>query len=132
MVVFLCPGTTILTTNPIFFSHANQTLATLGYPTDESRATIVVTGSSQASAVYASSDGTDYVALRNVQINGNRPALGRLQGGSALIEFGGNTVGQVIDQVKVYEPRGWSCLHGIGESLVSETFTLQASSDERE
>lgn len=125
MVVFLCPGATILTTNPIFFAHANQTLATLGYPTDDSRATIVVTGSDQSIAVYGSSDGTDYIALRNLQINGNRPALGRLSQGSALIEFGGNTVGQVIDQVKVYEPRGWSCLHGIGASLLCLSLVSQ-------
>lgn len=53
--------------------------------------------------------------MRNIQIDGNREGLGYLSGGAALMEMGGANTGQTIDNVKAYEPRGWSCLHGIGE-----------------
>ncbi len=43
-------------------------------------------------------------------MNGNRPALGKLDGG-ANIEIGGRTSNQLVDHVHSYEPRGWSCLH---------------------
>lgn len=31
------------------------------------------------------------------------------------MEMGGVNTGQIIDNVKAYEPRGWSCLHAIGK-----------------
>ncbi|BGO99471.1 hypothetical protein NBRC10513v2_003568 [Rhodotorula toruloides] len=109
--VFLCPGAVISTTNAIFFTAPQQTLTTYGNPTGSTRATIRVTASNQSCAVYGAWSGANNVVLRNVQVDGNRPGLGLLEGGLALLEFGGNTVGQTITQIRAFEPRGWSCLH---------------------
>ncbi|GAA6027500.1 hypothetical protein JCM8097_007892 [Rhodosporidiobolus ruineniae] len=110
-VVYLCPGAVIKTTNAIFFSAANQILTTYGNPTDSTRALIQVTGGSQSCAVYGAWDGANNAILRNVQVDGARPTLGMISGGNALLEFGGNTVGQQVINVKAWEPRGWSVLH---------------------
>ncbi|GAA6007889.1 hypothetical protein JCM10207_004914 [Rhodosporidiobolus poonsookiae] len=110
-VVNLCPGATIYTTNAIFFTAANQVLQTLGNPYDDTRALIVVAGSNQGCAIYGAVDGANNVVLRNVRVDGSRPALGQLLGTNALLEFGGNTYGQRIETVKAWEPRGWSVLH---------------------
>ncbi|BGP47899.1 hypothetical protein JCM10450v2_003764 [Rhodotorula kratochvilovae] len=109
--VYLCPGATISITNAIFFTEANQVLTTYGNPTDNTRATLVVKGSSQSCAIYGVQAPLDNVVLRNLQINGNRPALGRIADGLALIEMGGDTTGQKISSVHAWEPRGWSVLH---------------------
>ncbi|GAA6058121.1 hypothetical protein JCM3770_005949 [Rhodotorula araucariae] len=109
--VYLCPGTTIDITNAVFFTAENQVLTTYGNPTGDTRATLVVQGSTQSCAIYGVQAPLDNVVLRNIQINGNRPALGRIADGIALIEMGGNTKGQRISSVHAYEPRGWSALH---------------------
>lgn len=113
-IVYLCPGSTISITNSIIFTAPNQVLATLGYPTDGTRATILVTGSLQSNAIYAPCDQCSGAQLRSLIINGNRAGLGILYGSSAIVEMGGNTNGQMIRDSHVFEPRGWSCLHGIG------------------
>jgi hypothetical protein len=116
------------------------------------RATIVVTGADQSTALYckycatpklysspsslsrlythsqldtfrdltqcsftpiAACDACSGVAVKNIQINGNRPGLGWMGNGQALVEMGGNAADQIIDNCHVYEPRGWSALHGI-------------------
>lgn len=69
-------------------------------------------------AVYGSCRGCDNVYLGYVQINGNRPALGYVavkNGGTALLEFGGNSMGQKIEGIRAYEPRGWSAIHAKGK-----------------
>jgi len=112
--VYLCPGANIQLTGSIFFTAASQTLATYGLPTGSTRATLTVTGANQTNAVYGALDNCDDIALRNVQIDGARETLGIWTDNPlALIEFGGNNDGQIIDNVHAYEPRGWSCLHGI-------------------
>ncbi|KAK4704505.1 hypothetical protein P7C70_g1699, partial [Phenoliferia sp. Uapishka_3] len=111
--VYLCPNANITITAPIFFSAASQTLATQGYPTDNSRAMITVTGASQSVAIFGAVGGGNNIAVRNVQIDGNREGLGLIVGGQALMEMGGDNTGQVIDSVHAFEPRGWSCLHAI-------------------
>ncbi|KAL8281016.1 hypothetical protein RQP46_006695 [Phenoliferia psychrophenolica] len=110
-IVYLCPGAVIKTTNPIFFTDANQTLATKGYPTGSTRATVLVTGADQSCAIIGG--GGDNVALRNIQVDGGRETYGLIDGGIALLEFGGDSTGQIIDRVHAFEPRGWSCLHAI-------------------
>ncbi|KAM0749140.1 hypothetical protein T439DRAFT_327634 [Meredithblackwellia eburnea MCA 4105] len=121
--VFLCPGAVIFLQNPVFFTAANQELSTLGYPTDATRATIVVAGASQSIAVYGVCNGCDGVALRNIQIKGSRDILG-FNNGYALLEMGGPTSGQVIDHCVISEPRGWSCLHeGSGLTCTGMTIT---------
>jgi hypothetical protein len=108
-IVQLCPGITFNLTDPVVFTASGQELSTQGYPTDDTRATLVVTGATQATAVRGSCQSCSHVALRNVQVNGNRPALGLQRDG--LIEMGGPTVGQIVDHVRSFEPRGWSALH---------------------
>ncbi|GAA6023117.1 hypothetical protein JCM11491_000076 [Sporobolomyces phaffii] len=110
-IVKLCPRAVIEIRNPIFFFAPDQVLTTAGDPTGSNRATIVVTGATQSCAIYGAVPNADNVILRNIQVNGNRPQLGILWGGLGLLEFGGNTVGQKIQNVHAYEPRGWSALH---------------------
>lgn len=115
MVVSLCPGAIINIQNPIYFYYRDQQLSTRGYPTNNSRATIIVMGPQQSTAI----DGLAYpnldnVSVRNIVVNGNRPALGRIVDGNALMEMGGQSDGQIVDSVRVYEPRGWSALHAFG------------------
>ncbi|GAA6061226.1 hypothetical protein JCM10212_002685 [Sporobolomyces blumeae] len=109
--VRLCPHAQININAPIFFFAKNQVITTAGEPTGKSRATINVQGANQACAIYGAYPGADNVILRNVQVNGNRPSLGIIWGGLGLLEFGGNTVGQVIQNVRAYEPRGWTSFH---------------------
>ncbi|ORY89356.1 hypothetical protein BCR35DRAFT_323921 [Leucosporidium creatinivorum] len=114
--VYLCPLAKINLRNPIQFSAASQTLITRGAPTDSTRATIVVTGTFQTNAILSSCTACSGVAVRNIQISGNRPALGFISsqfGGSALLEMGGSNQGQIIDSVNAYEPRSWSTLHAM-------------------
>ena len=66
-----------------------------GLPTDDSRATLVVSGPNQSNAVYGPCDNCDYVAVRNIQVDGQRESLGYLAGGIGLLEMGGMTTGQV-------------------------------------
>ncbi|GAA6039224.1 hypothetical protein JCM8097_000478 [Rhodosporidiobolus ruineniae] len=109
--VYLCPGAKIDLEGPVFFYAANQTLTTLGAVLDSSRATLTVTDPGTTCAIYGATQGLDRVTLSNVIINGNRPALGWSSGGLALIEMGGSNTGQTIQNVKAYEPRGWSAMH---------------------
>lgn len=113
----LCPGATFALRAPVTYTAARQSVFTVGYPTGNTRATLVVTGSRQTAAVFGNCGTCNDISLRNVQVNGNRPALGRLDPGQALLEFGGPTSGQWIDQVHAYEPRAWSCLHVIEGNL---------------
>ncbi|KAM0752391.1 hypothetical protein T439DRAFT_324472 [Meredithblackwellia eburnea MCA 4105] len=119
--VYLCPSTVISLQNPIIFTAANQTLATRGFPTDSTRATIRVTGAAQSNAIYAACDLCSYIKIRNIQVDGNRPNLGYMASppGVALIEMGGNTIGQMVDNSHIFEPRGWSALHVI-EGLAND------------
>ena len=71
-------------------------------PTDNSRATLVVANSTQCTAIYGACDLCQNIAVRNVQVNGNRPALGQY-GGAGLLEMGGNTKGQTVDNCHLYE-----------------------------
>lgn len=114
----LCPGAVFNLTGPITFTAANQQIYTQGLPTGSTRATLVVTGSTQSAAIEGSNKSG--ITVENVQINGNRPALGRIASGSALIEIGGNATGQTVQHVYAYETRGWSTIH-IGEGAVTNS-----------
>lgn len=74
-----------------------------------------MTAQNQSCAIFGAINYADYVAVRNIQIDGARETLGILSGGLALLEMGGYNVGQTVDNVHAYEPRGWSVLHAIGE-----------------
>lgn len=114
-VLSLCPSTQYLIQAPILFASPNQEISTLGYPTDDSRAVLVVNGPvSNGTGHTTAVDGTcvncDGVRLRNVQINGTRAGAPPTNGG-ANIEMGGPNSGQLIEYVHSYDPRSWSCLH---------------------
>lgn len=111
----LCPGETYTLTDAIYMTAANQELSTAGYPTDDDRAMLVISGqivngTGQTTAVDGSCNACSGAALRNVQINGSRGNMTIVTGG-ANIEFGGHTNGQLIEYVHSFDPRSWSCLH---------------------
>ena len=56
-------------------------------------------------------------SIRNIQVDGSRPSLGWIAGGSGLIEIGGNAYYQTVDNCNIQHPRGWSALHVIGAHL---------------
>ena len=115
--VVLCPGGKYPLNNTLIFTDAYQSIITQGLPTDSKRAMLTVINPAMAVAVYGGCDRCVGIAIRNVQIDGARPALGHLDGGAALIEFGGNAPGQGVYNSHLFEPRGWSCLHFIGPSI---------------
>ncbi|ORY78843.1 hypothetical protein BCR35DRAFT_304837, partial [Leucosporidium creatinivorum] len=124
-VVLLCPRAKITLTNSIFFTAPNQVLATRGFPTLDTRALLIVTGDQQSTAIYGACDDCSGVKVQNIQVNGQRDVLGRIPTGLALLEMGGSTSGQVITQIKAYEPRGWSVLHAIeGNGLSCTGMTI--------
>jgi hypothetical protein len=104
----LCPGAVFTLNGTVAFTAPNQRLSTQGLPTDATRATLRVVGPSLATAV--SGLGQSGVALESVQIDGNRPALGRIQNGGALVVLGGDASGQLVNHVRSFEPRGWSSM----------------------
>ncbi|KAG2129000.1 hypothetical protein DEU56DRAFT_861236 [Suillus clintonianus] len=128
-VLNLCPSTQYLIQAPILFAAPNQEISTLGYPTDNSRAVLVVAGPvSNGTGHTTAVDGTcancDGVRLRNVQINGTRLGAPPTLGG-ANIEMGGPNSDQLIEYVHSFDPRGWSCLHVAEGTLNCNNVTVQ-------
>lgn len=114
-VVELCQNARLDLTAPIQFTAANQVLQTQGRPSGNGRATLKLVSTAHTGLIFAFGQGLDYVELRSVILDGNRAELGQYQGASsAIIEMGGNTVGQVVSDIYAFDPRGWSCLHLIG------------------
>ncbi|BGP07330.1 hypothetical protein JCM10049v2_003161 [Rhodotorula toruloides] len=116
-VVELCPSANIQLQNAIFFSAANQVLTTQGNPTDSTRATVTVAGQNQSCAIWSQCAGCDNISVQNIQVYGARDTMG-YNSGIALLEMGGTNSGQTIQNCHIWEPRGWSALHGIeGDNL---------------
>ncbi|ODN81808.1 hypothetical protein L202_02172 [Cryptococcus amylolentus CBS 6039] len=108
----LCPSNVFALSDVLNYTAINQEISTEGYPTDDTRATLVVSGFNKTTAVSASTKGRDGAVLRNIIINGNRKANETIyKGGGGNIEFGGVNSNQTIEYVKTYDPRGWSCMH---------------------
>ena len=108
----LCQGSEFNLTEPIRFTSSHQRLYTEGKPSDERRATIRVSDSSVVSAIIMLNQ--DHCEVSNVIVDGNRPGLGKAFGADysgALINAGGECRGQIIRDVRAFEPRGWSTLH---------------------
>ncbi len=108
----LCPDAVFELGETVYFTADSQSIYTEGLPTDDTRALLRVVGDRVATAVSA--EGNDYVSLRNVIIDGNRPQLGLAEG--ALINFGRGILGRdaeghVVEWVRAYEPRGWTVLY---------------------
>ncbi|KZT29384.1 hypothetical protein NEOLEDRAFT_1128112 [Neolentinus lepideus HHB14362 ss-1] len=114
-VLSLCPGKQYIINAPILFAAPDQEISTQGYPTGDDRATLVVdgpvfNGTGHTTAVDGTCSNCSGVKLRNIQINGTRLGAPPTNGG-ANIEMGGANSGQLIEYVKSYDPRSWSCLH---------------------
>ncbi|KAL1734432.1 hypothetical protein EV714DRAFT_281175 [Schizophyllum commune] len=125
----LCPGETYTLTDTIFYTAPGQELSTAGYPTGDDRALLVINGAinngtGHTTAVDASCDDCDNTSLRNVQIFGNRGDRTITTGG-ANIEFGGQNSGQLIEYVRSYDPRSWSCLHVAEGGDTCSSITVQ-------
>ncbi len=107
-VAVLCQNAEFELTAPVAFTEDGQEIYTEGFPTDERRARLRIASASVVTAVDMA-DRSD-VVLRNVVIDGSRPIFG-YRGGEALIRAGGGASGQVVREVKAFEPRSWSIVH---------------------
>lgn len=72
-VLHLCPAEQYMIQAPILFAAPNQEISTLGYPTGDQRATLVVNGpisngTGQTTAVDGTCANCSGVVLRNVQV----------------------------------------------------------------
>ncbi|KAG9317823.1 hypothetical protein JVU11DRAFT_2049 [Chiua virens] len=128
-VLSLCPSEQYVITAPLLFTAPNQEISTAGYPTDSTRATLVVAGTvfngtGHSTAVDGTCGNCDSVKLRNVQINGTRLGAPPLTGG-ANIEMGGSNADQLIEYVHSFDPRSWSCLHIAEGNLTCTNVTIQ-------
>ncbi|ORX40096.1 hypothetical protein BD324DRAFT_616239 [Kockovaella imperatae] len=108
--VVLCAGSTHLLNDTIRFTSSRQTLTTEGNPKGRDRAMLVVKGEDQAVAIKADCADCSFATIRSLIIDGNRPEMLRVVKGGALIEIG-NAETQTVRDCRLYEPRGWSCLH---------------------
>ncbi|KAG2024028.1 hypothetical protein CC2G_001626 [Coprinopsis cinerea AmutBmut pab1-1] len=125
----LCPNERYMIQAPITFAHPNQEISTLGYPTDDERATLVVSGPVQNGeghtvAVDGTCNDCDGVKLRNIQIDGDRGNAPPTKGGGN-IEMGGDNSNQLIEYVRTYNPRSWTCLHIAEGPLSCNNVTIQ-------
>ncbi|KAI0660712.1 pectin lyase fold/virulence factor [Cubamyces menziesii] len=121
-VLPLCPGVQYFIQAPILFAAPDQEISTVGYPTGDDRAVLVVAGpvangQGHTTAVDGTCQNCSGVKLRNIQINGTRAGAPPTSGG-ANIEMGGSNSGQLIEYVRSFDPRSWSCLH-ISEGALS-------------
>ncbi|WWC88500.1 uncharacterized protein L201_003411 [Kwoniella dendrophila CBS 6074] len=108
----LCAGQTYELSEQLNYTAMNQEISTEGYPTDGTRATLKMVGFNKTTAVMAQDPGLSGAKLMNIQINGNRLDNEDIYtAGGGNIEFGGQNQNQIIEYVKSYDPRGWSCLH---------------------
>ncbi|KAH7887390.1 pectin lyase fold/virulence factor [Phlebopus sp. FC_14] len=128
-ILSLCPGEQYIIQAPILFAAPNQEISTIGYPTGDDRATLVVdgpvaNGTGHTTAVDGTCANCDGVKLRNVQINGTRLGAPPTSGG-ANIEMGGANSDQLIEYVHSFDPRSWSCLHVSEGSLNCNNVTVQ-------
>ncbi|KAI0751072.1 hypothetical protein C8Q80DRAFT_1155380 [Daedaleopsis nitida] len=128
----LCPGVQYLIQAPLLFSAPEQEISTVGYPVGDDRATLVVAGpvangQGHTTAVDGTCQNCSGVKLRHVQINGTRGGASPTAGG-ANIEMGGSNSGQLVEFVRSYDPRSWSCLH-ISEGALSCTNVTVQNND---
>lgn len=147
-VLSLCQNTQYLIQSPIYFAAPNQEISTVGYPSGEERAILVVSGpvfngSGHTTAVDGTCPNCNGVKLRNIQvtfigfseterlcpdiyhqINGTRGGASPTNGG-ANIEMGGANSGQLIEYVHSFDPRSWSCLHIAEGSLNCNNVIVQ-------
>ncbi|WOO77549.1 uncharacterized protein LOC62_01G001123 [Vanrija pseudolonga] len=121
-VLSLCPNEVYDLSQPLAFASPDQEISTEGYPAGSARAVLRVVGGT--SAVSGTRAGLDGARLRYVQVDGNRGALPPATG-AAAIEMGGNNANQLIEHVRSYDARAWSCLHVAEGDLRCTNTTVQ-------
>jgi hypothetical protein len=106
--VTLCKKSVFRVSNPIVFSANGQELSTEDESVTSSFAIIKTVGLKQSTAILSRSSN---VHLHHLVVDGQREVFGRLVGGGALIELGGDVTGVRVHHVVASNPRGWSTLH---------------------
>ncbi|KAI9447929.1 hypothetical protein H4582DRAFT_1897235 [Lactarius indigo] len=124
---------------PILFAAPNQEISTVGYPTDNTRATLVVSGpvangQGHTTAIDGTCPNCSGIKLRNIQVSTSTCRFGLSTGhvlaasptgGGANIEMGGANSNQLIEYVHSYDPRSWSCLHIAEGGLLCNNVIVQ-------
>jgi parallel beta-helix repeat protein len=128
-ILSLCPSAQYIITAPILFAAPNQEISTAGYPSDATRATLVVDGPVADGAGHTTAiDGTcatcSGIKIRHIQVNGTRLGAPPTSGG-ANIEIGGANTGQLVEFTHSFDPRSWSCLHIAEGGLSCANATIQ-------
>lgn len=79
-IVQLCAEVTIQITGTISFTAENQEVSTESYPTGSTRATLQIATGNEVSTLIS---GAGYSGIRilNIQLDGNRPNAGYINGG---------------------------------------------------
>ncbi|GAA5864474.1 hypothetical protein JCM1840_000513 [Sporobolomyces johnsonii] len=117
--IVLCPYTQVSVDPhgpPITFTAARQSLYTVGFPEDHSRAGIVIESDKAyhgdlTTAIKADCDACRGVNIRNLRVDGGRELLGGVEGGDALILVGGAQGEQEVRSVDAFGARGYAILH---------------------
>ncbi|KAK0491487.1 hypothetical protein IW261DRAFT_91915 [Armillaria novae-zelandiae] len=125
----LCAGAEYLLQSPILFAAPQQEISTVGYPTGDERATLVINGpvfngTGHTTAIDGTCANCAGIKIKNIQINGTRLGATPTSGG-ANIEIGGPTSDQVVEYVRSFDPRSWSCLHIAEGGLQCKNATIQ-------
>ncbi|KAF8318161.1 hypothetical protein DL93DRAFT_2124939 [Clavulina sp. PMI_390] len=133
-ILSLCQGTQYYIEAPIVFAFPGQEISTEGYPIEQEdgtdlRATLVVSGpvadgSGHTTAIDGGCNNCSDIKIRHLIINGTRGDSGPTNGG-ANIEIGGPNNGQLVEYVKSFDPRSWSCLHIFEGGLQCTNTTIQ-------
>lgn len=125
----LCPDEEYILQAPILFAHPDQEISTSGYPRGNERAMLivggpVVNGEGHTVAVDGTCNNCDGVKLRNIQIDGTRGQSSPTKGGGN-IEMGGDNSNQLIEYVRSFNPRSWTCLHIAEGPFTCNNVTIQ-------
>ena len=116
----LCKGSVFELSGPVVFTSSNQRVYTQGFPTDDTRAKLVISDQKAVTAIEMIN--MDHISLSNVIVDGNRKNLGSALGklyGDALVRAGGESRGQVIRDCEIFDTRSWTTIH-LAEGHVSD------------
>ncbi|KIY44796.1 hypothetical protein FISHEDRAFT_67334 [Fistulina hepatica ATCC 64428] len=123
-ILSLCPNQKYYLATPLYYAAANQEISTMGHPTDDSRAVLVVNGSVNQARLEGHTTAVNGQGAGLDGIDGQRNGASTLIGGGN-IEMGGFSVNQTIEYVHSHDPRGWTCMHVSEGSLNCSGLTVQ-------
>ncbi|MFF2518413.1 hypothetical protein [Streptomyces sp. NPDC058086] len=123
-VAELCAGSVFDLSHSIVFTAPGQTVQTQGLPTGSAQALLRVTGD-LATAIRGGDQSN--ATVQNIRVDGRRSELGHLPNGEALLEMGGRSKGQVVQNTTLSDPRGWSALHMTEGGVTNNIPTCQDS-----